>query len=314
MSGLAPAAGIMEVEIAGMTDLELLKGYVGGDQDAFGQLFRRHANWVYSVASRRVGDPSLAEDVTQATFILLARQAGTMGDGVILPAWLLKTVIFIAGQAMRSETRRKERERRAAMMRNDDQKKPMSDWESMLDECVRRLGQKDRQAVMLRFYAEKSLAEVGNEMGTSEEAAQKRISRALESLKRMMDSKRAGAGIGLAVMTDCLANRWVQAAPARLLETRWEAAMSTGSNAWSIVKTANHAVFMGKVKLTAAIVLLAIVPAVVWIGAILRGPTALRGRREPTALRRPRGPRARRGRRRREQGGRGWSFTFWPTE
>ncbi len=121
--------------------------------------------------------------------------------------------------------------------------------------------------------------------------------------------KGAGAGIGLAVMTDCLANRWVQAAPARLLETRWEAAMSTGSNAWSIVKTANHAVIMGKVKLTAAIVLLAIVPAVVWIGAILRGPTALRGRREPTAPPRPREPTARRGR-----GGRGWSFTFLPTE
>ncbi len=125
----------MEVEIASMTDLELLKRYVGGDHDAFGQLFRRHANWVYSVASRRVSDPSLAEDVTQATFILLVRQARTMGDGVILPAWLLRTVIFMVGQAMRSETRRKERERRAAMMRTD-QKKPMSDWEWKLDECV----------------------------------------------------------------------------------------------------------------------------------------------------------------------------------
>src|SRR5271168_1923280 len=102
-------------------DMELLRQYADHDsQEAFQILLERHVNLVYSTALRQVGDSTLAEEVTQTTFIILARKAGALGRGVILSGWLYRTTRFASMHARRTETRRKKWEQEAASMQKEE--------------------------------------------------------------------------------------------------------------------------------------------------------------------------------------------------
>src|SRR5664279_3341837 len=97
-------------------DLTLLREYAQGNfEEAFAALVSRHVNLVYSAALRQVRDPQLAEEVTQAVFILLARKAGSLGGGTILPSWLYRTAGYVSGSARKRESRRQNREQEAYM-------------------------------------------------------------------------------------------------------------------------------------------------------------------------------------------------------
>lgn len=203
-----------------MTDSQLLRLYVGGSNQAFGELVRRHADWVYSVARRRVRDAHLAEDVAQAAFVVLARKAASLRQETILSAWLFQVVRLTSCKVLREESRRRRRETEAALRVQMDQTSDneQADWEllePMLDESVARLGRGDRQAILLRFYERKSFAEVAAEIGSSEDAARKRVSRAIDRLRGIV--QRQGVGVAPAVLPALLWNRATDAAPAGLV-------------------------------------------------------------------------------------------------
>src|SRR5438874_8238701 len=102
-----------------MTNSELLRAFVERrDHEAFSQLVRRHADLVYSAATRQVGT-AMADDVAQAVFILLLNKASRI-DGRMLPGWLVNAAKLSAAAAWREEQRRKKREHKAAMMRNEE--------------------------------------------------------------------------------------------------------------------------------------------------------------------------------------------------
>lgn len=200
-----------------MGDWELLQEYAKHRSEAaFTELVHRHLNWVYSAARRQVGDPHLAEDVTQAVFVLLARKAGRLRLGTIVAGWLFRTTRFVAARAARNEYRRKRREEAASAM-NAITIPPNDTWNQLaphLDQAVAALSATDRSAILLRFYEKKSLREVGERLGLSEEAAKKRVTRAVEKMRDFLT--RRGVVLGGVALVGVLAEQTVQAAPATL--------------------------------------------------------------------------------------------------
>ncbi|HEV2393850.1 MAG TPA: RNA polymerase sigma factor [Verrucomicrobiae bacterium] len=202
----------------GLTDLELLREYAEHPAEAaFGELVRRHVDLVYSAALRMVRDAHLAEDVTQGVFVALSRSAGQLTSHPVLSGWLHRTTQNLAANTVRSEVRRHAREQEAAVMNDLLSTAPGAPWDEVdpqLDAALGELSETDRDALLLRYFEGKSADEIAQTLGTSQEAAQKRVSRAVDHLRELLAKRgvTAGAG-GLAVL---IAPNAVQAAPAGL--------------------------------------------------------------------------------------------------
>ncbi len=198
------------------SDPELLGQFVrDNSQDAFTALVGRHLDLVYSAALRQVRSPDLAEEISQTVFTQLARQASQLRPGTVLPAWLYQVTRHTAVDVIRAEARRQAREQIAYQM--SELHTPQADWtqiEPHLDEAMAELADPDRTALLLRFFENKSLREVGAALGTGEDAAQKRVSRALERLRDRLGRRRVQVGTG--VLAVLLSAHAVQAAPAGL--------------------------------------------------------------------------------------------------
>src|SRR5579862_1215509 len=162
-----------------MTDRELLQQYADtGSQTAFAELVANHSSWIFSAALRLVRRRDWAEDVTQAVFILLAQRAKKLSHAT-LNAWLFKVMRYCASNLLREENRRTNRERQAAIMKSETgetSKDPnWNDIAPILEQTVARLGSADRDAVLLRFYQQKSMSQIGEVFGISQDAARKRV-------------------------------------------------------------------------------------------------------------------------------------------
>jgi RNA polymerase sigma factor (sigma-70 family) len=240
-----------------MQDLELLREYVEqGSEKAFGEIVSRHVDMVYSAALRQLGDPQLAQDVTQTVFMALAAQGHKLPGKTVLPGWLYQCSRFAATKVVRTERRRRERETKAAIMGesiSDTAAGSNAEWEQilpLLDEAMGRLGQVDRDALVLRFFKNKNLKEVGTALGIKEDAAQKRVARAVEKLRSFFSGR--GVTISSTSLAAVLSAQVVQAAPAGLAVSITAASLLSASAitnttltlgllqtmAWSKLKTA----------------------------------------------------------------------------
>jgi RNA polymerase sigma factor (sigma-70 family) len=236
-----------------MTDTQrLLADYVTtGSEPAFRELVTRYLNLVYSTAVRLVdGDAHRAEDVAQTVFIDLARKARTLPPDVMLGGWLHRDTCFVASKTMRGERRRQFRERQAVEMNAllDHSEANLAQLAPILDEAINQLGDQDRTAILLRFFEQRDLRAVGEALGSTENAAQKRVTRALEELRSLL--KHRGVTSSAAALGTVLASEAVTAAPVGLAAAISSAAVLAGSTTAATIATTTKAIAMTALQKT----------------------------------------------------------------
>ncbi|NOS70189.1 MAG: sigma-70 family RNA polymerase sigma factor [Verrucomicrobia bacterium] len=213
------------------TDSQLLRAYAEHrSEQAFTELVRRHLDIVHSAALRMVCDSHLAQDVTQGVFVALARNAAQLKDRPVLSGWLHRTAQNIAAQTVRTDVRRRVREQEAAAMNELLSAEPDVVWEHIaphLDSALGELSEPDRDALMLRYFERKSAGEMATTLGISGEAAQKRVSRAVERLREFFAKR--GITVGASGLVVVISANAVQAAPVGLAVTISTAALLAGT-------------------------------------------------------------------------------------
>ncbi len=213
------------------TDSQLLRAYAEHrSEPAFTELVRRHVDFVYSAAQRMVCDSHLAEDVTQGVFVALAKNAAQLTERPVLSGWLHRTAQNIAAQTVRTDVRRRAREQEAAAMNELLATEPDALWEHIaphLDAALGDLSEPDRDALLLRYFERKSAREIAQALGVSDEAAQKRVSRAVERLREFFAKR--GVTVGASGLVVVLSASAVQAAPVGLAVTISAAATIAGT-------------------------------------------------------------------------------------
>ena len=252
------------------SDLQLLARYTRQQaEDAFAEIVRRHLDLVFSAALRQVRSPQLAEEVAQSAFTDLARQAHRLAPDTVLTAWLYQVTRRTAIDVVRREARRQAREQvayelnamNATALSRQNPMEADADWSHiapLLDEAMHGLEDTDRAAVLLRYFENKSLREVGQTLGTTEDAARKRVSRAVERLREFFAKR--GVSVGASGLVVVISANAVQAAPAGLAATISAAATLVGTTiATTATATAAKAIAMTTLQKTLIVATLAAV-------------------------------------------------------
>ncbi len=250
-----------------LDDHQLVRRYAAeGSETAFAELVERYVNLVYSAALRRLGgDGQLAQDVVQLVFTDLARKAHSLSHGVVLAGWLHQATRYAAAQLRRTERRRQAREQEAVFM-NTLQSEPMPEWtriRPLLDDALDRLGRADRDALILRYFEQRSLAEVGQFLGLNEDAARKRVNRALDKLRAAL--ARSGVTSTAAALDIVLTGKTVELAPPGLAMQVAHRACTAGAAGMGLTASLGQLLTVTKAKVvgTGAVVVVAIILMIV---------------------------------------------------
>ena len=198
-------------------DMDLVRQYArNNSEEAFATLVSRHVNLVYSVAVRQVRDAHLAQEITQTVFIILARKAASLSPKTVISGWLYRTARYASAKALTLRRRRETREQEA-YMRAQSNDTPADTWryiEPLLETAMSQLGEKDHDALVLRFFEDRSFRDVSSVLGTTEAGAKMRVNRALEKLRGFFTKR--GLTLSATAIAAAISAHSVQAAPVGL--------------------------------------------------------------------------------------------------
>ncbi len=215
-----------------LDDQQLLAEFTGANSEtAFAALVERYVNLVYSAAQRFTGNPQAAEEISQAVFIILARKAAGLRRGVLLSGWLYQTARLTAANYVKHDIRRQRREQEAYMQStlNEPNAETWNEIAPLLDEAMGGLGETDRNAIVLRYFENKTSREVAAALKTTEAAAHMRVHRALEKLHKLLTKR--GVVSTTAIIAGSVSTNSVHAAPVGLANTISTVALAKGAAA-----------------------------------------------------------------------------------
>lgn len=239
-------------------DEKLLRAFVAsGHEESFTALVQKYLGLALGIAARRTGNRSLAEEIAQNVFTILARKAGRLAGRPSLAGWIHRTTMIECAEAMRREYAHQRKMKKLELWSNSTAAGAEREALPLLDEAIDALPARDREVILLRFFEAKSYGEIAVAAGKSEDACQKRVERALKKLSRILG--RRGiiiAGAGLAVM---MSGRLAEAVPARLARTISQNALSGAStlSAKVLILKTIKAMAYTKTKATVAAALVA---------------------------------------------------------
>jgi len=230
------------MEKTGPSDPELLAEWLEQQREAaFRALVTRYAGLVLMTARRTCGgDDSLAAEASQLTFLLLARKAKSLLTCASLGGWLHRAALMNAKnlrRAAQSESRK--REKLFATMNSQPSESPDDPWQELqpvLDEALAALPDKYREALLLRFYRSLGVREIGETLGISTDAAQKRIDRGTSRLRDRLGRLGcpvAGTSLGALLLAGFTADAQAAAAAGPLIAGKVLAASATSAAAGS---------------------------------------------------------------------------------
>ena len=249
-------------------DFHLLRAYaVSRSQDAFECLVTRHIDMVYSTCLRLLRNPTDAEDATQAVFIALAAKAQSIPPGTVMAGWLYRTATFVAISAARKQRAQRKYEMNAAKDRRTSEEPKLDAAPFDIDRALNRLRADQRQAILLRFFEDRSFAEIARELRLTEEAARKRVSRALERLRELLGAKStAGTALSASLVEEVLrqsvshAPTYLTASAGHVATTATTAAGAgtAATSAASLAKGALTLMALSNAKIAASVVVVAL--------------------------------------------------------
>jgi RNA polymerase sigma factor (sigma-70 family) len=272
-------------------DAALLRQYCANRAElAFRTLVERHLPSVWSAARRIVnGDEALAEDIAQEVFAHLAMTANKLPPHVVLGGWLHRHTCYTATKAVRTASRRRAREQAAAAMNLPDNTDPWPDLAPRLDAALNALSTADRDAVVLRFFEKRDFRSIGTALGTTEDGARVRTSRAVEKLRGLLGKR--STLLTVALLSKLLSENSMAAPPSNLVSKIVSHSMATAATAGG---TAAIAAWLTRTSvITAAVLAVSSVAAWQWWRATHRDATqgiVFNGNSRPTAAALPEQP------------------------
>jgi RNA polymerase sigma factor (sigma-70 family) len=258
-------------------DMALIQAYAAEQSEAaFATIVSRHVGLVHSAALRQLRDAHLAQDVTQAVFLILARKAAVLSPDTVLSGWLYRTTLFACADVRRREARRQQREQEALMEASIDAQPSDTQtvWNQLapvLEDAMTRLRDRDRDALVLRFFENKSMKEIAYTLGLEERTAQKRVQRALEKLRGSF--ARRGITFSAALISSAIAANSVSAAPASVNALAVAAAGRHATESTNvIIRGALKAMVWAKLKFVLSVGTAALLLGVATIGVTQWSP------------------------------------------
>lgn len=206
-------------------DSELLTRFVRQrDEAAFARLVHQYQPLVIGAALRRTGNLECAREVAQTVFITLARRAAWLLDRQKLAGWLYQAASYQGARVWAAEQRRHRRQEQAAMLAHAVDDPSHAQW-APLEDALQSLPANDREALVLHYFQDRSYPEMAADLGLSEAAARKRVSRAVQNLGTRLRQKGAPAQ-AIVLLTGAAAMQSTLPAQAALAATTLTAASS----------------------------------------------------------------------------------------
>lgn len=243
-------------------DDELLRRFADTrDEASFEEIVRRHIGFVYAVSLRRLRDPHSAHDATQAVFIALARKAGSVARAPSVIGWLHRSTCYETRNLMRAQTNRIARETEALRLgtATSQAESKTTEIEAVLDDVLRELPDRDREAILSRFFSGQSFGEIGATLRLSENAARMRVDRALLKLRDHL--QRRGITSTAAVLATALPACASTAVPASMVMA---VTSSSVAGATAIVGTTSYLAFMSTAKIAASAAIIVAIAGTVY--------------------------------------------------